>query len=258
MIQPSDPIAFSRFTNGYADEAYDNPAYTDYEPVEVEYDEIAMAEPVVNNSPDTPAASGYGLARVADEYNYYEAADPGLYNAYIIPEETSETAETESELDEDLPLVADAVSDPDFYEAGDDYEYSLVPDIERPPVLPSIYEIDPEHIIPGITSSIDHDYESNVIVPPVEHSSLTSIPVISRLEHGSYYVQIGAYGRIETIESEINRIDSYYPLAVFNAGSDTNPLYRILLGPLNHGESGAMLRRFRSIGYRDAFIRQGN
>jgi len=46
-----------------------------------------------------------------------------------------------------------------------------------------------------------------------------------------------------------------YPLAVQNVGSDTNPMFRILLGPLNQGESGAMLQRFKSIGYSDAFIR---
>jgi cell division septation protein DedD len=81
------------------------------------------------------------------------------------------------------------------------------------------------------------------------------VPLISRLEPNKWYVQVGVYTRPDYVEDEINRIGSGYPLAIQNVGTDTNPLFRVLLGPLNQGESSAMLKRFQSIGYTDAFVR---
>jgi hypothetical protein len=84
-----------------------------------------------------------------------------------------------------------------------------------------------------------------------------SVPVniISELEKGKYYVQLGAYRNAASIESALLRIDSGYPLNVQRAGGPDNPLYRLLVGPLNLGESGALVQRFKGSGYRDAYIR---
>jgi hypothetical protein len=58
------------------------------------------------------------------------------------------------------------------------------------------------------------------------------------------------------VESALTRIGNTYPLAVQAGGSPERPLYRILVGPVNLGESSALLQRFKGNGYRDAFIRQ--
>jgi len=75
------------------------------------------------------------------------------------------------------------------------------------------------------------------------------------LERGKWYVQLGVYSRPDNVEDEIIRIGSAYPVAVQNIGTDTSPMFRVLLGPLNQGECGAILQRFKSIGYPDAFVR---
>jgi cell division septation protein DedD len=90
--------------------------------------------------------------------------------------------------------------------------------------------------------------------PPTEFSPFQA-PLISSLEKGKWYVQLGVYSRPDNVEDEIIRIGSAYPVAIQNIGSDTSPMFRVLLGPLNQGESGAMLQRFKSIGYADAFVR---
>jgi cell division septation protein DedD len=91
-------------------------------------------------------------------------------------------------------------------------------------------------------------------VPPSHFSA----PVIHNLERGKYYLQVGAFSRPESAEAELNRIGNTYPLAVQNGGSSEKPVYRVLVGPMNLGESGALLYRFKSIGYTDAFVRSGN
>ena len=156
------------------------------------------------------------------------------------------------------------------------YEYSLIPAEERPPEISGKYSIDSEHLISGIpetpaepvepaAAAEDYVYVSPIpdTEPAVSKSrsyaadaSPFSVPLISSLERGGCYVQLAAHSRPELIESEIGKINTSYPLRVQNAGNEDRPLYRILLGPLNLGESGAVLQRFKSIGYKDAFVRR--
>ena len=91
---------------------------------------------------------------------------------------------------------------------------------------------------------------------PVDEFSPFQAPLISSLTPGMWYVQLAVYSRPDNVEDEISRIGTSYPVAIQNVGSDTSPMFRVLLGPLNQGESGAMLQRFKSIGYADAFVRQ--
>jgi hypothetical protein len=84
-----------------------------------------------------------------------------------------------------------------------------------------------------------------------------SAPLISRLERGRYYLQIAAFSSEEMVSSELSKIDHSLPVAVMSAGSTRDPVYRILIGPVNLGESGALLQRFRG-SYKDAFVRIGS
>jgi hypothetical protein len=99
--------------------------------------------------------------------------------------------------------------------------------------------------------------------PPAAPETATGIPgtfsvpvnVITDLEKGKYYVQLGAYHNTASVESALLRVDPKYPLNVQNSGSADNPVYRILVGPVNLGESGALVQRFKGRGYRDAYVR---
>ena len=91
----------------------------------------------------------------------------------------------------------------------------------------------------------------------VPSDSIFSAPLISCLEKGKYYLQIAAYSKEETVRSEISKIDNNLPVAVMNAGNPEKPVYRILIGPVNLGESGALLQRFK-VSHKDAFVRLGN
>ncbi|MHB9293062.1 hypothetical protein Holit_02180 [Hollandina sp. SP2] len=169
---------------------------------------------------------------------------------------------------------------------GDTYSLRLAPAEERPPAeretigLPAEAEIapiahpaqndrsiDPSFIIDSITYPVadsQADRELAPVIPPIPEPSSNaafppkfSVPVISRLEKGKYYLQLGAYHTAELVEPELSKIGTSYPLTIQNSGSKDQPLYRILLGPMNPGESGALLLRFRGIGYLDAFLRLG-
>jgi hypothetical protein len=80
--------------------------------------------------------------------------------------------------------------------------------------------------------------------------------MINNLEKGMYYIQVGSFSKTESIESELAKIGRNWPLAIQKAGTAERPLYRILVGPLNLGESGALLPRLKT-SYSDAFVRVG-
>ena len=133
--------------------------------------------------------------------------------------------------------------------------YNIVTAEERRPTEngANLYGIDPNDIIPGITASAVTERPRPI---PVPDSRAFSIRSISSLDRGQYYVQLAAIPE-NLVENTLRQFDtqffSYNP-AVFRDRDDS---YRILIGPLNQGESAAVLARFKSIGYRDAFVRRG-
>jgi hypothetical protein len=70
-------------------------------------------------------------------------------------------------------------------------------------------------------------------------------------------VQIASADSLESAENIIRQIDSRYEINRYEPKvyKDSNNRFCVLLKPMNQGESAAVLQRFRSIGYRDAFVR---
>ena len=147
-------------------------------------------------------------------------------------------------------------------------EYNLVPTQERPPQNNSIYGIDPSDIIPGVAAAPPAREPARPPAPaapvaaptvtpaaPVVTDTAFSIPRIFELDRGRYYVQIAALDSPESVEAAVRHIDRGYQPVVYKDGDN---FYRLLLGPMNQGESAAVLQRFKSIGYRDAFVRRGS
>jgi hypothetical protein len=338
MTQPSDPVAFSRFTEGLAssgDPDYDPRALVNADPLAQNYAQgyaPAPAEPAPEREDtgaydawydeivDLPDPYSPAAVPVADEGIVREPSPAPVYAR----EEPAETAETSTTPDWDAEPGVSIAEEPEAPAAPEEpeppieeiaqpeppaeppveeiaqpeppaevpaergLEIGLVPAEERPPANGSGYVIPPELIVDPIPDggAIEHtagpepvmnesDFvdpagivppetaaipETPVVVPPVAPTlpGIFSVPMISGLEQGKYYLQIGAFNRTEPVESLISKVGNGYPLAVQNGGSEEKPLYRLLVGPVNLGESGALLQRFKSIGYSDVFVRKGS
>ncbi|WP_304222562.1 SPOR domain-containing protein [Gracilinema caldarium] len=83
-----------------------------------------------------------------------------------------------------------------------------------------------------------------------------SVPLVTSLEKGKYYVQLGSFTHADSVELQIKKISGKYPLLIQLAGTADKPVYRLMIGPLNHGESGAVVTYFKKSGYKDAFVKQ--
>lgn len=277
MVQPSDPIAYMRFTEGLnagipqydsgnvITEGNYNDIYSEdtYRPSAIV--EEPIKEPVI---PPPITGPGYFLepewrTEIVDLPGYDDPAPFPDNRDYVselaypqeIVEEPEEIWEEFAELEE---IVEEPYEEEPVYiveepveteePAYDDFwDFVLVPTEEKPPEQ-SVYGIDLDDIIPSITKEPEPESAPVTVVPDRSFS----VPRISELNSGSYYVQIAALDSPESVESTISKIDLLYNPIIYNAG---DRWYRILLGPLNQGESAAILARFKSIGYKDAFVR---
>jgi hypothetical protein len=272
IVQPPEPIAYLRFreslTTGVP--GYDSgnviteeSLYDTYTPPVVVTQE--KTEPVASgisgpsytlepewqdkeivdipfNTPVTESVYEEEPEYITEDESFYE------YDFYDDDEYIAEDDYYEYDFYDDDEYI---VEDKPFYEeepeyiAEDETEYNIVEAEERPPEG-SIYGIDPEDIISGIDRPPQVTESEK---PPHVIPELLSVP---KLTKGGYYVQIAALESPELFENTVRKIDHKYWPIVFDDG---NNLYRILLGPLNQGESAAVLQRFKSIGYNDAFVR---
>jgi cell division septation protein DedD len=194
---------------------------------------VPAEQPEVSSSPQPPESP---------------PAAPDLAEAAPPEEKTSPPADEPGEAAEEKGLITEA-------ESGTITELTMVPSTERPPE--DWYTIPPESVIPPLSeTSAPSERDAGI---PAESgpapAGIFSVPVISSLEDGKYYLQLGAYSRADAVEPAISRIGKSYPLVVQNGGNTDRPVYRVLLGPVNLGESGALLERFKSSGYSDAFVR---
>lgn len=219
-----------------------------------------------------PETAPYPAPVLADPYGFSLIPAPerppegGGYNilppeAEIPPLENTPPALSQAPEDEDFHIDPSLFIDPLPESAALAAEPAPESPRESPPESPPVPpETPPAPEAPSAAETFlaaDETPGRGAVSAPTEPPRAAfSVPLISRLERGKYYVQLGAFSRPETAEFEISRIGPSYPLTIQAGGSQEKPLYRVLLGPVNLGESGALLQRFRGNGFNDAFIRQ--
>ncbi len=78
------------------------------------------------------------------------------------------------------------------------------------------------------------------------------------LEKGKHYVQIAVCADLLSAQKVSEAFSKLFPINIYGFLKSQKQYYRVLLGPLNKDERGAVLMFFRSQGYKDAFMRMAN
>jgi len=140
-------------------------------------------------------------------------------------------------------------------------EKNLAPEakIAPPPVVPE-KNLPPEAKItpPKVKTTPE---EAKIKAPAViaeQPSFYELIPHIKNLEKGKYYIQIGLLKSGEKKFDKKNQkvyesLGKRFPLVIQDAKNEQ----KLMIGPLNEGESNAILLRLKSSGIKEAFIRHG-
>ena len=139
----------------------------------------------------------------------------------------------ENEEDE----VEDVISEDDIDSI--DEEITLTPLVEETPAEPEEPKPEPE--------------------PEPEQKAVTSydkymVPSLKNLESGKYYIQIAVYSSEDNILDVINKYGTNYPITIVPMAGGSSK--QILIGPVTMDEYKVVLERFKSYGFKDAFLRK--
>jgi len=214
---------------------------------------VVESKPVATESTTAPAEKIADNTATAKQPAVIDADEPDAPDKAVASEEPPVTTNVVAAAEQQPePRIASGI-------------LTLIPAEERipaasqePAVMPTDMvskEAAPRNAVPADAVSLVAPPPVAQINTPAEEFSPFQAPLINNLEQGKWYVQLGVYTRPDNVEDEISRIGTGYPVAIQNIGTDNSPVFRVLLGPLNQGESGATLQRFKSIGYADAFVR---
>ncbi|GHV24171.1 hypothetical protein FACS189498_0760 [Spirochaetia bacterium] len=289
VIRPSGPSGVFVSSTPPESSTGDTPIYTTItinEPAEF-YGPPALVtndEPVVVPEPESPFAGAGSSVQVTmiipppEEPSTPELSPPpemGLLREALPPEPKIREEQTTPAV---VTMPASSTTDPVMVVTVNDYR--LIPAEERPPEAPTFTippdaeagPLDRPQPSPAASSSrqLSSVLDSSLYLGPIvrpgspsprassPRTAAFSAPQISSLERGKWYVQLGLFTQAENAETVLTRIGKQYPRAVQNTGNSGSPRYNVLVGPVNKGESAALLQRFKSQGYKDAFLRSGS
>ena len=112
----------------------------------------------------------------------------------------------------------------------------------------------------GTYEETDSDIYTAVEEKPEEESAVPVNeikPVSSKLEKGKTYVQIVIYDDKYNRDEVLTKYGKKYPMVVEERLVKNNTRYTIFVGPLKPDETGAVLERFKQLGFKDAFLKKG-
>ena len=230
------------------------------QPAEEEFEEESLAEEAEEE--DIPAEESF--EEEAEEEKPAEEAfladELGDLPGAFVPEEEAEEEELE-ELEEE----AEEAEESDEYEAivlvpvdsnPPESDSDEVEDIIAEDELESIEEESLEAAPVEINQSISVITNAPIVEDKPEATSYDKyiVPSLKDLESGKYYIQIAVYGNDENILEVINKYGPNYPITIVPMAGGKNK--QILIGPVSMDEYKVVLERFKSYGFKDAFLRK--
>lgn len=216
-----------------------------------------------------------GEIEVAEDTPEIQDDVSGSVEVVLIPPEEIDT-ENEEEvaiLSEDSldPEVPESVELPEAEKIADNVVVSDEPELTvsfdtsaaeiaeaETPVLP-----DSEIIAEPEVDSAYIAKEEDIIIPetPVvepdniekENNSGLLAGTQDSLEKG-IYIQIAALQDSKSLDEVCGKYGEDYPIKLVELQNNGKNLVRVLIGPVNRDEYGAVLERFKSFGFKDAFV----
>jgi cell division septation protein DedD len=89
---------------------------------------------------------------------------------------------------------------------------------------------------------------------PVTDSSL---PFITSLDKGAFYIQIASCAEVANAKKLVDAYGKKYPVSVERGPAKNGDIVKVYIGPVRKDEYGAMLERFKLLGFKDAFVKKG-
>ena len=238
------PETVEPITETYMEPANENP------PITVDPINEPAAKPEAAPSPVTEVSEPQGPEQPKEEIEDVEVVDPVVEPVDEAPVEEKKV-ETVASVTPKNETVADKKE-----EAPAPIEETPAP-VEETPVEETPAE-EPEDS--GTYEETDSDIYTAAEEKPEEESAVPVNeikPVSSKLEKGKTYVQIVIYDDKYNRDEVLKKYGKKYPMVVEERLVKNNTRYTIFVGPLKPDETGAVLERFKQLGFKDAFLKKG-
>ncbi len=128
----------------------------------------------------------------------------------------------------------------------------LEPAQPKPPVPVKTINPSEEKPEPSAPVSEAANRPAEEVIAPGSTYTMTT-----KLEKGAFYLQLGVYDEEFSAKDLAVTLSGHYPVTVLVASKPEKSRYKVMVGPLNQDEGGALLFNFRARGYKDAFLRRG-
>ena len=194
-----------------------------------------------------------------------ESAEDDLISSNFIYEEEEVASDIPAQpalSEENAPLPEDKVASADeevlsdlSEEDGDSYDaIVLVPALANPPRSDSSDEVSPASPA-AKEEKVSEPLEKKETSSPAFYVSYQNLMVSgpADLKPHSYYIQIATMKDDSNIQDLVNKYGNNYPITIVPLRNNSK---QILIGSLNIDEYAVVLERFKSYGYKDAFLRK--
>lgn len=188
--------------------------------------------------------------------NYDESEETEEYEAIVLVPVDAVPPVTEiEETDENEVSVEETTS----VEETPAVEIDEVEDVES-------VEDDVDENAPIIIEPVASTEPAPVVVEPVKETPKESVGKsemsyekymvggLGDLQSGKYYIQLAALTSDENIMEIVNKYSKNYPITIVPMAGGVRK--QVMVGPLSMDEYAVVLERFKSYGYKDAFLRK--
>ena len=188
--------------------------------------------------------------------NYDESEETEEYEAIVLVPVDAVPPVTEiEETDENEVSVEETTS----VEEAPAVEIDEVEDVES-------VEDDVDENAPIIIEPVASTEPAPVVVEPVKETPKESVQKsemsyekymvggLGDLQSGKYYIQLAALTSDENIMEIVNKYSKNYPITIVPMAGGVRK--QVMVGPLSMDEYAVVLERFKSYGYKDAFLRK--
>lgn len=227
-------------------------------PVEESVEEEVPELPYEEESEDDDTIDAIIEAELEDyeEENYDESEETEEYEAIVLVPVDAVPPVTEiEETDENEVSVEETTS----VEEAPAVEIDEVEDVES-------VEDDVDENAPIIIEPVASTETAPVVVEPVKETPKESVQKseisyekymvggLGDLQSGKYYIQLAALTSDENIMEIVNKYSKNYPITIVPMAGGVRK--QVMVGPLSMDEYAVVLERFKSYGYKDAFLRK--
>jgi hypothetical protein len=211
-------------------------------------------EPVASETPavaETPAPAEPVAAPIGEPAPAAVAETPKAAEAPVAPEPApAEPAPAVAEAPALVPAESPAPAVAEVPAAPAPEPAPVSPPVPAPAPVAAPVAVAPLAVKPAPASAW-------VPVPgKLEGPVLGQVGLLSSLEKGRSYVQVGSWATEAEVLKVLDTVKSYVPLALYRAEGEKNP-WRIVAPSAPKGQMGVLLMLFRSEGFRNANVVKG-